>query len=53
MKDQKCLVTFDRNYLGKNNEDKFDAVVIKVRYFRTQQVSEIQSFQTLNIHTFL
>ena len=34
-----CMVTLDRNYLGQGNVDKFDAIVYKVRYFRSNDVS--------------
>ena len=33
------MVTLDRNYLGQGNVDKFDAIVYKVRYFRSNDVS--------------
>ena len=32
-----CLVTTDKNYLGKDNIDKFDALIFKIQYFRTDE----------------
>ena len=30
-----CLVTNDKTYLGQDNIDKFDALIFKIRYFRS------------------
>ena len=38
------MVTLDRNYLGQGNVDKFDAIVYKVRYFRSNDVSIFYTF---------
>ena len=38
------MVTLDRNYLGQGNVDKFDAIVFKVRYFRSNDVSISYTF---------
>ena len=32
-----CLVTTDKNYLGKDSIDKFDALIFKIQYFRTDE----------------
>ena len=31
------MVTTDKNYLGKDNIDKFDALIFKIQYFRTDE----------------
>ena len=30
-----CLMTNDKSYLGQDNIDKFDALIFKIRYFRS------------------
>ena len=32
-----CLVTTDKEYLGQGNIDKFDALIFKIRFFRTDE----------------
>ena len=30
-----CIVTNDKEYLGKDNIDKFDALIFKIRFFKS------------------
>ena len=39
MSTHSCLVASGRNYLGEGNVDKFDAIVYKIRYFRTDKLA--------------
>ena len=47
-----CIVTNDKYYLGEDQVHQFDALIFKIRFFKSNEKGNNKKFERFDVHVF-